>query len=89
MPVRHGGSSYTPPHESKLSRTWSPGFTRLTAEPISSTTPAPSCPRIAGTSVSEKAALRGSMSVWQKPVPTMRTRISKGRKSERVMRSSA
>ena len=46
--------------------TWSPTFTRVTAAPTSSTTPAPSWPRTTGIGVGNVPS-RMSRSVWQMP----------------------
>src|SRR5204863_3706286 len=48
--------------------TWSPFFTEVTPAPTSTTTPAPSWPRIAGNSPSGSAPERVNSSVWQMPV---------------------
>src|SRR5687767_12578173 len=56
--------------------TWSPFFTEVTPAPTSTTTPAPSCPRIAGNSPSGSAPERVNSSVWQMPVALISTSTS-------------
>src|SRR5215470_13860674 len=56
--------------------TWSPFFTEVTPGPTSTTTPAPSCPRIAGNSPSGSAPDNVNSSVWQTPVALISTRTS-------------
>src|ERR1700722_6730493 len=53
--------------------TWSPRFTEATPAPTSTTTPAPSCPRIAGNSPSGSAPESVNSSVWQMPVALIST----------------
>ncbi len=53
--------------------TWSPFFTLVTPEPTSTTTPAPSCPRIAGKAPSGSAPDSVNSSVWQMPVALIST----------------
>ena len=71
------------PHEgAHESTTSSPGRTRVTAEPTSSTTPAPSCPSTIG------VGRRNSPFTWWRSVPqmptaAMRTTTSSGRGSSR------
>src|SRR5580704_18139581 len=59
--------------------TWSPFFTEVTPAPTSSTTPAPSWPRIAGNSPSGSAPERVNSSVWQTPVALISTSTSPAR----------
>src|SRR2546421_436421 len=56
--------------------TWSPFLTLLTPGPTSTTTPAPSWPRIAGNSPSGSAPERVNSSVWQMPVALISTSAS-------------
>ena len=56
--------------------TWSPFLTDVTPGPMSTTTPAPSCPRIAGNSPSGSAPERVNSSVWQMPVALISTSTS-------------
>src|SRR6267378_2514663 len=56
--------------------TWSPFFRPVTAGPTSTTTPAPSWPRIAGKSPSGSAPESVNASVWQTPVALISTRTS-------------
>src|SRR5690242_9583679 len=56
--------------------TWSPLFSVVTPAPISTTIPAPSCPRIAGKSPSGSAPERVNSSVWQMPVALTSTSTS-------------
>ena len=56
--------------------TWSPTARLVTPLPISTTTPAPSCPRMAGNSPSGSAPLRVKSSVWQMPVALISIRTS-------------
>src|SRR4026209_2452574 len=53
--------------------TWSPFLTDVTPGPVSTTTPAPSCPRIAGNSPSGSLPDRVNSSVWQMPVALIST----------------
>src|SRR5919106_2474652 len=53
--------------------TWSPFLSDLTSGPTSTTTPAPSCPKIAGNSPSGSAPERVNSSVWQIPVARIST----------------
>src|SRR5690606_6989399 len=59
--------------------TWSPFFSEVTPGPTSTTTPAPSWPRIAGKIPSGSAPLRVNASVWQMPVALISTRTSPAR----------
>src|SRR5690606_26582151 len=59
--------------------TWSPFFTDVTPGPTSTTTPAPSCPKIAGNSPSGSAPDRVNSSVWHTPVARVSTSTSKAR----------
>src|SRR5215831_14705367 len=59
--------------------TWSPFFTEVTPAPISTTTPAPSCPRIDGNRPSGSAPDKVNSSVWQTPVALISTRTSPAR----------
>src|SRR3954462_8925705 len=56
--------------------TWSPGFRLVTPAPTSSTTPAPSWPRIEGNRPSGSAPDRVKASVWQMPVARISTSTS-------------
>src|SRR5258706_4492170 len=56
--------------------TWSPFLSVVTPAPTSTTTPAPSCPRIAGKSPSGSAPERVNSSVWQIPVALISTSTS-------------
>src|SRR6476646_3823432 len=56
--------------------TRSPFFTEVTPAPMSTTMPAPSCPRIAGNRPSGSAPERVNSSVWQMPVALISTRTS-------------
>ena len=56
--------------------TWSPFFTEVTPGPTSTTTPAPSWPRIAGNNPSGSAPESVNSSVWQMPVALISTRTS-------------
>src|SRR3954447_12188869 len=56
--------------------TWSPFLTEVTPAPMSTTMPAPSCPRIAGNRPSGSAPERVNSSVWQMPVALVSTRTS-------------
>src|SRR6266545_3018130 len=56
--------------------TWSPGFTLVTPAPTSSTTPAPSWPKMTGNSPSGSAPERVNSSVWQTPVALISTSTS-------------
>src|SRR5215218_2127423 len=69
------------PHEVNESSTWSPGLTRVTDEPTSSTTPAPSCPSTPG-SGNGSPPLATPRSVWHSPAATIRTRTSSSRGSD-------
>src|SRR6202158_4933585 len=60
-------------------RSLSPFFTLVTPRPISTTTPAPSWPRIAGNSPSGSAPDSVNSSVWQKPVALISTSTSPSR----------
>src|ERR1051325_566468 len=57
--------------------TWSPFLTEVTPGPTSTTTPAPSWPRIAGNSPSGSAPDSVNSSVWQMPVALISTMSSK------------
>src|SRR5271155_2069116 len=59
--------------------TWSPFLTEVTPGPTSTTTPAPSWPRIAGNSPSGSAPDSVNSSVWQMPVALISTKTSPGR----------
>src|SRR6185312_9361586 len=59
--------------------TWSPFFTEVTHLPTSTTTPAPSWPRIAGKMPSGSAPDKVNSSVWQMPVALISTRTSPSR----------
>src|SRR6185503_14010800 len=56
--------------------TWSPFARVVTPGPTSTTTPAPSCPRIAGNRPSGSAPERVNSSVWQMPVALISTSTS-------------
>src|SRR3954462_5291727 len=56
--------------------TWSPLLSVVTPGPMSTTTPAPSWPRIAGNSPSGSPPERVNSSVWQIPVALISTRTS-------------
>ena len=56
--------------------TWSPFFTEVTPGPTSTTTPAPSWPRIAGNSPSGSLPDSVNSSVWQMPVALISTSTS-------------
>ena len=56
--------------------TWSPFFRLVTPGPTSTTTPAPSWPRMAGNSPSGSAPDRVKSSVWQMPVALISIRTS-------------
>src|SRR5215475_11316839 len=56
--------------------TWSPFFTEVTVGPTSTTTPAPSWPRMAGNSPSGSAPDNVNSSVWQMPVALISTSTS-------------
>ena len=56
--------------------TWSPFFTLVTPGPTSTTTPAPSWPRIAGKMPSGSAPDSVNSSVWQMPVALISTSTS-------------
>src|ERR1044072_584753 len=56
--------------------TWSPFFTEVTPGPTSTTTPAPSWPRIAGNRPSGSAPESVNSSVWQMPVALISTSTS-------------
>src|ERR1700722_15099544 len=56
--------------------TWSPFFRLRTPGPTSTTTPAPSCPRMAGKSPSGSLPDSVYASVWQTPVALISTRTS-------------
>src|SRR5262245_5971029 len=56
--------------------TWSPFFSVVTPGPTSTTTPAPSWPRIAGNRPSGSAPERVNSSVWQTPVALISTSTS-------------
>src|SRR4029079_16591671 len=56
--------------------TWSPFASVDTPGPTSTTTPAPSCPRIAGNKPSGSAPERVNSSVWQMPVALISTSTS-------------
>src|SRR5258706_10436654 len=56
--------------------TWWPVFTDVTPGPTSTTTPAPSCPRMAGNSPSGSAPDSVNSSVWQMPVALISTNTS-------------
>src|SRR5258706_9631086 len=56
--------------------TWSPFLSVVTPAPTSTTTPAPSWPRIAGKSPSGSAPERVNSSVWQMPVALISTSTS-------------
>src|SRR5205085_2500583 len=57
--------------------TWSPFRTEVTPAPTSTTTPAPSWPRIAGNRPSGSAPDRVNSSVWQMPVALISSSTSK------------
>src|SRR6266403_2708861 len=59
--------------------TWSPFFTLVTPRPTSTTTPAPSWPRIAGNNPSGSAPDSVNSSVWQTPVALISTSTSPSR----------
>src|SRR5262252_4248180 len=59
--------------------TWSPFFTDCTAEPTSTTTPAPSCPKMTGKSPSGSPPERVNSSVWQTPLALISTSTSVAR----------
>src|ERR1700712_5632698 len=59
--------------------TWSPFFTEVTPRPTSTTTPAPSWPRIAGNNPSGSAPDSVNSSVWQTPVALISTSTSPSR----------
>src|SRR5580704_19616874 len=59
--------------------TWSPFLTDVTPGPISTTTPAPSWPRIAGNNPSGSAPDSVNSSVWQIPVALISTSTSPAR----------
>src|SRR5579862_5540587 len=56
--------------------TWSPRLRVVTPGPTSTTTPAPSCPRMAGNSPSGSAPESVYLSVWQMPVALISTSTS-------------
>src|SRR5260221_2718490 len=56
--------------------TWSPFLRLLTPDPVSTTMPAPSWPRMAGNSPSGSAPERVYLSVWQIPVALSSTSTS-------------
>src|SRR5215471_10301441 len=56
--------------------TWSPFCTDVTPDPTSTTTPAPSWPKITGNSPSGSAPERVNSSVWQTPVALISTSTS-------------
>ena len=56
--------------------TWSPFCTLVTPAPTSTTTPAPSWPKIAGNSPSGSAPDSVNSSVWQTPVALISTSTS-------------
>src|SRR6185503_18361169 len=56
--------------------TWSPFLSVLTPGPTSTTTPAPSWPKMTGKSPSGSAPERVNSSVWQMPVARISTRTS-------------
>src|SRR5262249_60852193 len=56
--------------------TWSPFLTLVTPGPTSTTTPAPSWPRIDGNNPSGSAPERVNSSVWQMPVALISTSTS-------------
>ena len=58
--------------------TGSPFFTRVTSGPISSTTPAPSCPRTTGSGMGSVPFVT-ERSLWQTPLATSRTITSPAR----------
>src|SRR5580704_3709294 len=59
--------------------TWSPFLSEVTPAPVSTTMPAPSCPRIAGNSPSGSAPDSVNASVWQTPVALISTSASPAR----------
>ncbi len=59
--------------------TWSPFFKLVTPGPVSTTTPAPSCPRMAGNRPSGSAPDNVYSSVWQIPVALISTSTSPAR----------
>src|SRR5260370_13813905 len=65
--------------------TWSPCLSVVTFGPVSTTTPAPSWPRIAGNSPSGSAPESVNASVWQTPVAFISTRTSPDRGPSRSM----
>ena len=81
MVVRHhvGRPVLHQRHMPQLARvettTWSPGFTMVTADPTSSTTPAPSCPSTdgEGQGMVPSTTLR---SLWHTPAAAVRTTTS-------------
>ncbi len=66
------------PQDRKLSTTWSPTSIPVTSAPTASTTPDPSWPKTLGNISSGRKPLRW-MSVWHRPVATIRTRTSSAR----------
>jgi hypothetical protein len=70
--------------------TWSPGFTLVTDEPTSSTTPAPSWPSTAGAGQG-MVPLTTLRSLWQTPAAAIRTTTSvgPGPRTSRSSRTSA
>jgi len=63
-----------------VSTTWSPTATLDTAEPIASTTPAPSWPRTTGVGNGMVPSITLT-SLWHRPAASIRTRTSSGRTS--------
>src|SRR5579871_1169576 len=59
--------------------TWSPFLSDFTSAPVSTTMPAPSCPRIAGNNPSGSAPESVNASVWQMPVALISTSTSPAR----------
>src|SRR5262249_41157251 len=59
--------------------TWSPFLTEVTPTPVSTTTPAPSWPRIDGNNPSGSAPDKVNSSVWHTPVALISTRTSPAR----------
>jgi hypothetical protein len=86
-PVLH--HLHAPQLASVETTTWSPGFTRVTSAPTSSTTPAPSWPSTAGAGhgMVPSTTLR---SLWHTPAAVMRTMTSRapGARTSRSLTTS-
>jgi hypothetical protein len=68
--------------------TRSPGATRVTSLPTSSTTPAPSCPSRIGNRVPQPLVSTTWRSEWQSPQARTRTRTSRGPGASKVSSST-